>query len=446
MRYFEKFLPLKVEILNNKRFFCDLNLFFLFTRALIAAILCCTSSSVQPKQIIATCSWGEPLSGRIDPFACYIRILFKLTSNDTLSFNSDTDATEIKEVNFWLPTASRYQWDIAFIPKEIFDKFPQLRSFTLPGRIESISHDDFTQASNLIRLTFGNQLKVIPGNVFDRLTNLEVLDLSWNKITSIHENGFKGLSNLRTLKLNRNQLQRFKLHTFKNVPALEELLLNNNHIEIIEDGTLTLPNLKRLDLSHNKLTELSNFIFKDCKQLEYLDLRSNHISSIKGSVYTLGNLQFLNLDQNRIADIYLRALVRLPSLEHLSIENNGPALNDNIFVSESTFGSSKSVIKNLLLSGNGLKNREILVRLWAFGLTQLEKLHLDNNSFEYIDFYPIYAFPKLKEINLGKNYWKCDWLQQTLEKLEADGIEVNLFSSRFPSSTSYKHINFIPCI
>lgn len=410
------------------------------------AILCCASTSVQPKQITATCSWGEPLSGRIDPFACYIRILFKYTPNDTLSFNSEIDASEIKEVNFWLPSASRYQWDIAFIPREIFEKFPQLRSFTLPGRIETISHDDFAQATNLVRLTFGNQLKVIPGNVFDRLTKLEVLDLSWNKITSIHENGFKGLNNLRTLKLSRNQLQRFKMHTFDSVPLLEELLLNNNHIESIEDGTLQLPNLKRLDLSHNKLTDLSHLIFKDCPNLEYLDLRSNHLTSLRRSVYSLANLQYLNLDNNRIEDIYLRALVRLPALEHLSMENNGPALNDNIFVSESMTGSSKSVVKNLLLSGNGLKNREILVQLWSLGLTQLEKLHLDNNAFEYIDFYPINAFPKLKEINLGKNYWKCEWLEQTLEKLEADGIEVNLFSSRFPSSTAFKHINFIPCI
>lgn len=423
-----------------------LKYFLHFSRVFIAAILCCSSSSVQPKEITATCSWGEPFSGRIDPFACYIRILFKLTPNDTLSFNSEIDASEIKEVNFWLPTASRYQWDITFIPREIFQKFPHLRSFTLPGGVESISHDDFVHASDLVRLTFGNQLKVIPGNVFDQLTKLEMLDLSWNKITSIHENGFKGLDNLRTLKLNRNQLQKFKLHTFENVPLLEELLLNNNHIETIEDGTLKLSNLKRLDLSHNKLTELSNSIFKDCRQLEYLDLRSNHITLLRRSVYGLGNLQFLNLDNNRIADIYLRGLVRLPALEHLSIENNGPALNDNIFVSEPMSGSSKSAIKSLLLSGNGLRNREILVRLWAFGLTQLEKLHLDNNAFEYIDFYPIDAFPKLKEINLGKNYWKCEWLETTLEKLEADGIEVNVFSSRFPSSTSYKHINFIPCI
>lgn len=398
------------------------------------------------KRINATCSWGEPNSDRIDPFSCYIRIPFKLTPNDTLNFNSEIDATEIQELNFWLPATSRYQWDIVFVPNKIFEKFPHLKSFTLPGRIENIASNDFDNATNLLRLTVGNQLKVIPDNVFVRLTKLEVLNLSWNKITSIHENGLKGLTNLRVLKLSRNHLQKFLLRTFENTPQLEELLLNNNHIETIEDGTLQLPHLKRLDFSHNKLKELSNFMFQNCRNLEYLDLRSNHITIIKRSIYMLNRLQSLNLDNNRIMDIYFRGLVRLQSLEHLSIENNGQSLNDNIFMSESSAGGSKSSVKNLFLSGNALKHREILVRLWALGLTHLERLHLDNNAFEYIDFYPIDAFPKLKEINLGKNFWKCEWLEQTLQKLEADGIEVNLFSSRFPSSTSYKHINFIPCI
>lgn len=401
---------------------------------------------VYSREITATCSWGEPLSGRIDPFACFIRVPFKLTRNDTLTFKSEIDPSEILEINFWLPLSPRHQWDIPFIPKEIFDRFANLKSFTLPGRIETITPDDFVHATNLVHLSFGNKVKVIPGNAFERLSKLEILDLSWNKIVSINENSFKGLNQLRTLKLNRNQLQKFKLHIFDNVPQLEELFLANNQIENIEDGTFNLPNLKRLDLSYNKLTELSNLMFRDCKRLKFLDLRSNHITSIRRSVYSLKELQSLNLDNNRIADIYLRALVRLPSLEHLSMENNGEALNDNIFLSESNAASSRSVIKNLLLSGNNLKNREILVRLWALGLTHLEKLHIDQNAFEFVDFYPIYAFPKLKEINLGKNEWKCDWLEKTLEKLEADGIEVNLFSSRFPSSTSYKHINFIPCI
>lgn len=416
--------------------FCDFRIVFL-------AILYRACEFAQPKLINATCSWGEPNSGRIDPFACYIRIPFKLTQNDTLEFDNEIDEPEILEVNFWLPSASRYQWDIPFIPTTIFDKCPQLKSFSLPGRVESIQQEDFAHATNLQRLNIGNQLKVIPGNVFDRLTNLEVLDLSWNKITSIHENGFRGLGNLRTLKLNRNHIQKFKVHTFESVIHLEELVLSNNHIESIEDGTFKLPKLKRLDLSHNKLKELSNSMFSDCKGLEYLDLRSNQITFIKRSVYGLNQLKFLGMDNNRISDIYFRALTRLRSLEHLSMENNGKALNDNIFVSETSSGSSRSVIKSLFLSGNDLKNREILVRLWALGLTHLEKLHLDNNAFEYIDFYPIYAFPKLKEINLGKNFWKCDWLEKTLEKLEADGIDVNLFSSRFPTS---KSVNFIPCI
>lgn len=406
------------------------------------ALLCRLAAA---KRINATCSWGDPNSGRIDPFACYVRIPFKLTPNDTLLFNSEIDATDISEVNFWLSPASRYQWDITFIPSGIFEKFPNLRSFSLPGHVESVTHSDFVHATNLVRLTLRNQLKVIVGSVFDQMTKLEVLDLSWNKITSIHEQGFKGLGRLSTLRLNRNQIHKLKVHTFQHVPLLEELLLNNNHIETVDDGTLRLSHLKHLDLSYNKLKDLSNSIFKDCPNLEYLDLRSNHLTEIRRSIYGLNKLQFLNLDNNHISDVNFRALVHLRSLEHLSLEDNGQSFNDNVFVSE-TVAFSTSQIKELFLSGNGLRNREILVRLWAMGLTHLEKLHLDNNAFEYIDFHPIDAFPKLKEINLGKNYWKCDWLEQTLDRLEADGIKANIFSSRFPSSTAYKHINFIPCI
>lgn len=406
-----------------------------------------SSKIVCGTQVNVTCSWGEPNSDRIDPFACYIRAPFIMHENDTLHFSSEIDATEIVEVNFWLPPNSRYHWQINFVPIDIFTIFPNLKSFTLPGRIESISTETFHYATNLRQLTIGNHLKVIPSNEFARLHKLEHLDLSSNKITTIQNNGFYGLISLRTLKLNRNHLRKLNSHTFNGAPLLEELLLNNNYIEHIEPHTFSLQHLKHLDLSHNRLKDLSTDLFRGCTRLEYLDLKSNKLVEVKQSLHHLHHLHYLDLDNNRIGDINLRMFAQLRHMEHLSLENNGPALNDHIFVIEnSTAVSSKSVIKNLFLSGNELKNREILVRLWSLGMTQLEKLHLDNNAFEYIDFYAIEAFPKLKEIDLGQNNWKCGWLEQTLRKFEADGIEVNLFSSRFPKNSSFKHVNFIQCV
>lgn len=399
------------------------------------------------KEVNAICSWGEPYTNHIDPFTCFIRIPFRLDENDTMNFASEIDEREILELNFWLPPNSRYQWDINFIPREIFSKFSNLKSFSLPGRVEHIRQEDFEQATNLLQLSIGNQLRVIPSYGFSSMIKLEVLDLTWNKIKTIQNNGFSGLNNLRNLKLSRNQLQKLTSNVFNETQTLEVLLLNNNQIEAIEDGAFTLPQLKHLDLSYNKLTKLSDHLFSGCGQLEYLDLKSNRLTEIKHSLHRLHHLQSVNMDNNRITDINLRRLSELRHLENLSIENNRRAVNDNIFIDDTIPASSRTKsLKTLFLSGNGLKNREILVRLWALGLTQLEKLYIDDNSFEFIDFYPISAFPKLEEINLGRNYWKCDWLEQTLQRLEADGIEVNVFSSHFPSSTSEKHVNFIQCV
>lgn len=370
-----------------------------------------------------------------------------MSASDSLHFSSEIDATEITEVNFWLPANSRYQWQITSVPMEIFSTFPNLRRFTLPGHIESITADTFRHAINLRQLTFGNYLKVIPANAFAQLSRLECLDLSSNKIASIEANGFWGLYSLRTLKLTRNNLKKLSSHTFHGTPNLVELFLNYNLLEHIEPRTFNLPQLKHLDLSHNKLKDLSNEIFTRCTRLEYLELKSNRLTEIKRSVKYLHQLQYINLDNNRIRDVKMRMFAQLRQLEHLSLENNGAALNDSIFFEETSINNNlKSAIKNLFLSGNGLKNREILLSLWALGLTQLESLHLDNNAFEYIDFYAIDAFPKLREIDLGRNNWKCEWLEQTLHKFETDGIDVNLFSSRFPKMSSVKHVNFIQCV
>lgn len=411
---------------------------------------------LETKEVNAVCSWGKPYTNHIDPFTCYLRTPFQLNENDTLNFASEINETEILEVNFWLPLNTRYRWDINFVPRSIFSKFPNLKTFSLPGRIENVWPNDFINACNLVEVNIGNQLKVIPEHVFSSMTKLELLDLSTNKIKSIQHNAFNGLNNLRTLKLTRNHLLKLPANTFYGIQALEVLLLNNNQLDAIEDGAFKLTQLKYLDLSYNKLSQLSNYIFIDCNHLEYLDLKSNRLTEIKQAIYHLHRLNTLNMDNNQIGDINLRRLSELRHLENLSIENNRKALNDNIFVdnnnkkssSQTTYnGLKKPALKNLYLSGNTIKNREILVRLWSLGLhSHLEKLYIDDNAFEFIDFYPISAFTKLEEINLGRNYWKCDWLEQTIQRLEADGINVNLFSSHFPSLSSVKHVNFIQCI
>lgn len=411
-------------------------------------MLVATSHSVAVgKEITTACSWTEPTTNHINPFACYLRSPFELRENDSLTITSETDANQIMEVNFWLTRSSRHHWHIDRVPKIIFAKFPQLQRFILPARIDTIHASDFVDAKHMQHLHLANLIKAIPSRAFSAMNALQLLDLSENRITVIDAGAFDGLPALRTVNLSRNQLKRIKTAAFRGAPELAELLLNHNKIETIDRLTLDLPQLKRLDLSYNRLIELPTDAFELCSQLEWLDLKANRLKAITQSMQPLQQLQYVNLDHNAIGDVRLCALAALPRLEQLRLENNGRALNDSIFVCDDkpSYGTVQMPLRILHLSGNALRHREILLQLWSYGVTQLEELRIDNNEFEHINFYPIAAFPKLKEIDLGLNRWKCDWLEETVAKLESDGIDLNLYSSHFPTSPSYQHVNFIQC-
>lgn len=52
-----------------------------------------------------------------------------------------------------------------------------------------------------------NELVTIPNKLFHGLNNLELLDLSYNKLNELKENVFSGLCDLRYLELNNNLLK-----------------------------------------------------------------------------------------------------------------------------------------------------------------------------------------------------------------------------------------------
>mgnify|MGYP006283710741 FL=1 len=105
----------------------------------------------------------------------------------------------------------------------------------------------------------------------DSLKNLEVLDLSHNKI--------KKISNLGHLS------------------KLEELNLAHNSITTIS-GIDKLKNLKTLNLSHNNISEITGIysLFK----LKELNLRNNNLSHIPNLLKYLAELAKINLAQNEI--------------------------------------------------------------------------------------------------------------------------------------------------
>eukprot|EP00079_Xenopus_tropicalis_P009639 XP_002933859.1 PREDICTED: toll-like receptor 8 [Xenopus tropicalis] len=185
----------------------------------------------------------------------------------------------------------------------------------------------------------------------ENLQYLKVLNLSWNKISTLtdfrltshslkelqfsgnrldvlwknedkrYQELFKNLYNLTCLDISYNRLNKMTEVELSNLPlSLTELYLNNNKLDYFGWKALkAYKNLKHLDLSHNKLTmimgnlsihtySLSSLIISynsisslpvaflhKSRNLSELDLSFNHLKSINSSVFLSGSENYLTV-------------------------------------------------------------------------------------------------------------------------------------------------------
>ena len=102
--------------------------------------------------------------------------------------------------------------------------------------------------------------------MFDRLTQLETLNLSRNLLTDFLPAAFDGLDQLKDLNLSQNQFTYLPESAFSNLQTLKTLNLSRNRIRSIHASAFAnVPDrvyqLKTLDLTYNELTELEDFVF-----------------------------------------------------------------------------------------------------------------------------------------------------------------------------------------
>jgi Leucine-rich repeat (LRR) protein len=81
-----------------------------------------------------------------------------------------------------------------------------------------------------------NLISIIREKQFDRLINLEYLDLSYNEIFYLEENAFygDGLNKLVELNLKKNQLHHLKPNDFDNLPNIQTINFDNNKLKTIK--------------------------------------------------------------------------------------------------------------------------------------------------------------------------------------------------------------------
>ncbi|XP_035682001.1 relaxin receptor 1-like isoform X1 [Branchiostoma floridae] len=249
-----------------------------------------------------------------------------------------------------------------------------------------------------------NNLGVLRGQPFENLTDLQTLNLKWNKITYIEVFVFAGLQNLQKLFLGYNELTSIKPGTLANLLNLEWLGLEGNRLSAILPGALAGPErLHWLEMEENLLDERSlRVLCQDLPTVEWLELERNSISSIGPEtlqgcqVLTVLFLDYNNITRvlpetfsglNRLADISLGAnrIQSLPSdifwnvsdLNHLNLSwNPMTELSADLFV-------DIPYLQSLDLSGLEITN----ISLSTFeGLPCLEYIYF--SKFQYCGFTP----------------------------------------------------------
>ncbi len=162
-----------------------------------------------------------------------------------------------------------------------------------------------------------NNISRIQSNTFNKLTHLEILNLSYNKIlfdytnklkklslnnnrlTKLPPNIFSELVNLSYLDLSSNKFSEFNL-TLAKGNQLSTLDLSNNRISSLRnDSFMNLPNLETLKIKNNSLTSISPCTFSQLTKLKHIELSSNRLTSFDfGLIETNLELAYLNLCNN----------------------------------------------------------------------------------------------------------------------------------------------------
>jgi hypothetical protein len=154
---------------------------------------------------------------------------------------------------------------------------------------------------NMLDLSF-NRISILRNASFSNFSGLSTLTLSYNEIEEIEINTFTGLRMMRDLDLKYNNLKSFNPEIFSANPKLEKVSLQGNPIAFLSSDSpiITSASVSILDLSHCSLTAVHPVTFSGLPSLYSLDLSSNLLQTISVTAFEkLPKLMVLKLNNNR---------------------------------------------------------------------------------------------------------------------------------------------------
>lgn len=225
------------------------------------------------------------------------------------------------------------------------------------------------------------------------------LDVSWNQLQILPaDSGITRLRQLQHLHLQHNELAEVHGDALSGLTALRILNMSNNKLESLPGGLFaSSKELREIYLQHNSLYEMARGLFRRLEQLLVLDLSDNQLSSSHiddGTFVGLIRLIVLNLSHNALTRIGAHTFKDLFFLQILDLRNNSIGyVEDNAFLPLYN-------LHTLNLADNRLHHISALL---FNGLFVLSKLTLNNNLVVNIDPQAFRNCSDLKELDLSSN-------------------------------------------
>ncbi|WP_025142230.1 leucine-rich repeat-containing protein kinase family protein [Pedobacter jeongneungensis] len=168
-----------------------------------------------------------------------------------------------------------------------------------------------------VSLKLSENLTEFPKEIFELADTLEVLDLSFNKLSALPAD-FGRLKKLRIFFCSEN-LFTVMPEQLADCPALDIVGFKSNRIEIVPPKSIN-PNLRWLILTNNNIAELPKEIGL-CKRMQKLMLSGNRLSTLPEELSNCRNLALLRIAANKLHELP-QWITQLPKLSWIAFSGN----------------------------------------------------------------------------------------------------------------------------